>query len=343
MKKIIQATAAFLSIFITLTLLSACGEKQETTGKENEDVVVLRYQQRKGVVDPVDLAADLGYLDGIKLESVGDYKGGPEDIQLTATGEIDFGYTFNGATVKSVAKNVNVISVIGSYGSDDKNFVGAYALKDSDIQNPKDLIGKKIGVNILGAHYEFAIIEYLRNAGLTDDEIKQVELVTIPQSNAEQALRAGQLDAVVLSGPVQDVALNRGGLKQLFFDTDVFGFHFIAGSYVFRKDFVKEHPETVKKFVEGVAKAIEWSKTTPREKVIQRFEKIIKNRNSNETTEFIQYWKSYGISSEGGVLTEKDFQVWIDWLVESGELKAGEIQARDLYTNEFNPYAQKSN
>src|SRR5690606_31560587 len=115
----------------------------------------------------------------------------------------------------------------------------------------------------------------------------------------------------------QDVALNRGGLKQLFSDTDVFGFHFIAGSYVFQKDFVKKHPETVKKFVEGVAKAIEWSKTTPRDEVIQRFEKIIKKRNPNETTEFIQYWKSYGISSEGGVLTEKDFQIWIDWLVES--------------------------
>ena len=34
-----------------------------------------------------------------------------------------------------------------------------------------------------------------------------------------------------------------------------------------------------------------------------------------------------------------DLQTWIDWLVRDGELKKGQLTAKDLYTNEFNPYA----
>jgi len=32
-------------------------------------------------------------------------------------------------------------------------------------------------------------------------------------------------------------------------------------------------------------------------------------------------------------------QTWIDWLVRNGELDEGKLTATDLYTNEFNPYA----
>lgn len=344
MKVTIRVLTIFATISLLFTVLSACSEKKASTvNKENGPV--LRYQQWKNTVEPADLAFDLGYLDDVQFEIVGDYKGGPESIQLTATGEIDFGYAFNGAFVRSASKNVELVSVIGAYGSDDVTFVGAYALEKSNINNPKDLIGKKVGVNILGAHQEFAVIECLRQAGLTEDEIKQVQLVTIPTSNAEQALRAGQIDVILLWSPWKDLALERGGLKQLFTDTEVFGFHFTAGNYFFSKEFVEQNPETVKKFVEGVAKAIEWTRTTPREEVIQRFENIIQNRDANESTDFIQYWKSYGIANEGGVITDEEFDIWIDWLVESGELEAGEVQASDLYTNEFNPYANtpKSN
>ena len=39
------------------------------------------------------------------------------------------------------------------------------------------------------------------------------------------------------------------------------------------------------------------------------------------------------------MIGDKEIQLWIDWLVRNGELPQGKLTAADLYTNEFNPYA----
>jgi ABC-type nitrate/sulfonate/bicarbonate transport system substrate-binding protein len=292
-------------------------------------------------VNPIDLAIDLGYLDGIKMEGVSDYKGGTESIQLVGTGVVDVGWSFNGALVKAHAKDVKLVSVVSNYGSDDVTNISAFVLADSEIREARDLIGKKIGVNVLGAHMEFIIKEYMMQAGLTKKEIEEVQLVTIPHTSAEQALRARQLDVVLLMGAAKDLLLDRGGVRELFSDVEVIGQHFTAGNYFFSKKFVEEKPELVRRFTEAIARTIEWSRVTPREEVISRMERIIQERNPHESIDNLKYWKSFGIAGEGGLIQDEEMQIWIDWLVANGELKEGEVKPQDLYTNEFNPYAKK--
>ncbi|MED3662943.1 ABC transporter substrate-binding protein [Ureibacillus terrenus] len=334
---------SLLFIASILLILTACGESKEDTQKsvsaENKQDTVLEYQSTAGAVSFAELAYALGYLGDIKLEKVGDYKGGPESIQLTATGETDFGSSFNGAIAKSRAQGVKIKSVISYYGSDKDTYLGYYTLETSNIKEAKDLIGKKVGVNILGAHAEIALKQYLKDNGLSEDEIQKVELVVIPTSSAEQILRSGQVDVIALSGIARDKAVENGGLRLLFKDTDLFG-EFVAGTYFFSDKYIEENPDTVRTFVEGVAKAIEWARTTPREEVIAKMEEIIKARPGNETTENVKYWKSTGIASEGGIILEKDFQVWIEWLENNGVIKEGQVKAKDIYTNEFNPYSK---
>jgi len=329
-----------LALGAVLTVFTSCSNGG-TTGVANtkEQDRILEYQSTPGQVSPPELAEALGYLGDVKLKKVSDNVGGPESIQLTANGEIDFGSSFNGAIIKAYAKGVKIKSVVSSYGSDDHYFIGYYVLEDSDIKTARDFIGKKVGVNILGAHHEFTLKQYLRDNGLTEDEIRQVELVVLPRASAEQALRAGQIDVIALSGIFKDRLEDNGGVRLVFKDTDVFG-EFNAGTYFFTEKYIQENPDTVRTFVEGVAKAIEWTKTTPREEVIAMFEKIILAREGNESTENLKYWKSMGISSEGGQIFEKDFDIWIDWLVRNGELQEGQVKAEELFTNDFNPYAK---
>ncbi|WP_169817413.1 hypothetical protein [Caryophanon tenue] len=52
------------------------------------------------------------------------------------------------------------------------------------------------------------------------------------------------------------------------------------------------------------------------------------------------YFKSFGVPTTGGEIIEGDFTIWIDWLIEKGELEEGVIELDDLYTNEFNDYIQ---
>ncbi|MFS0871032.1 ABC transporter substrate-binding protein [Paenibacillus xylanilyticus] len=320
-------------------VLSGCSDPK-TSAKSGEEDQVLQYQSSPGSVSFPELAADLGYLGDLKLESIGDSVGGPESIQLTATKQIDFGSAFNGAIIKSYSQNVKIKSVIGSYGSDEHTYIGAYALEGAPIKSAKDFIGKKVGVNILGAHLEFVLKDYLRQGNLTEKEIEQVTLVTVPSSSAEQVLRNQQIDVVLLSGIGRDRALATGGITEIFRDIDVFGTEFTAGDYFFSEAYIRENPNTVKQFVDGVAKAIDWAQTTPREEVIKRFEDIVNKRERKETTENLKYWKSTGISEKGGVITPSEYGVWIDWLVANGELKEGQVKPEDLYTNEYNPFAK---
>ncbi len=106
---------------------------------------------------------------------------------------------------------------------------------------------------------------------------------------------------------------------------------------VLRKDFIAKNPRTTKQFVDGVARALEWAKTTPRAEVVARFEQIIDKRGRQEDKTAIKFWKSYGVAGQGGLIQDADFTRWIDFLRGRGELKK-DVALTDLYTNEFNPF-----
>jgi len=313
------------------------GVKLATSGNGPEQLE-LRYQGFTGQVTFPELAEDLGLLAPIKLNYVGNTISGPQDIQSAATGDTDYGGAFNGAVIKLIAAKAPIKAVMGYYGTDENTWAGYYVLEDSPIKGPRDLIGKKVAVNTLGAHVEFVLREYLTRGGLTKEEADQVTLVVVPPVSGEQALRQKQVDVATMSSIIRDKALSRGGLRKLFSDYDLFG-KFTAGSYVFSDKFLREKPRTVKKFVEATAQAIEWARSHPREEVIARYTAIINKRHRQEDASAVPYWRSTGIAFPGGVIQGSEFSVWLDWLVKSGQLPAGKLRASDLYTNEFNPFA----
>ncbi|MCZ8523167.1 MULTISPECIES: ABC transporter substrate-binding protein [Paenibacillus] len=341
-------TNAAIAVLLTACLvLAGCGKGQADTASAGAapaggqpEVLELRYQGSPGTVSLPELAEDLGYLAPLKLKWIGNTTSGPQSIQAATTGDTDFGGAFNGAIVKLLAAKAPITALFGYYGEDAKTYNGYYVLEDSPIKGPKDLVGKQIAMNTLGAHHEFMVKEYLHRAGLTNEEIKQVTLLAIPPANGEQVLRQKQVEVSTLGGIYQDKALERGGLRPVFTDLELFG-EFTAGSIVMTNKFIKNNPNTTKQFVEGVAKAIEWSRTTPREEVIARMEKIAKDRGRSEDTSNIKYWKSWGIAGKGGLIAEKEFQVWIDWLVKDGQIKEGQVKASDMYTNRFNPFQEE--
>lgn len=322
-----------MSLVVTL---AACGG--EASAKPGEpETLELRYQGSVGAVTFPELAEELGYLSPLKLAWIGNTISGPQDIQAAATGQTDFGGAFNGAIVKLAAAKAPIKAVIGYYGSDKDSYVGYFVADGSPIKGPRDLIGKKIGVNTLGAHLEAVVKEYLKRGGLTPEEIKQVELVVVPPVNTEQSLRQGQIDVAALSGILRDKALERGGIHPLFKDIDLFG-PFTAGSVVLTEKFIKQNPATVKKFVEAFAKAVEWTQTHSREEVIAKSKEIIAKRKRNEDSTAIEFWKSSGVANKGGVIDAREFQTWIDWLEREGEIKPGQVKAEDVFTNEYNPF-----
>jgi len=297
---------------------------------------VLRYEGNSNTVSIPELAEDLGFLTPLKLEYIGNNAtGGPHSIQSVVTGDIDFGSSFNGPIIKMVAAKAPLRVVVSGYGTDRKTFSGFYTLESSPVQGPRDLIGKKVAMNTLGAHSEFVLREYLVRGGLSQAEINSVTLLVLPPINAEQALRNKQIDAAAISVMLRDKARARGPLKMLFSDYELFG-EFNAGSVVMSARFIAENPKTTRKFVQAVGAALDWAHEHSREEVISRMESIIRKRGRNENTETVHHWQSTGVSTPHGLLTERDFQLWITWMERAGQLQPGQVEPRDVYTNEFN-------
>ncbi|MDQ1006558.1 ABC-type nitrate/sulfonate/bicarbonate transport system substrate-binding protein [Streptomyces sp. V4I23] len=332
-------TASTRRQFLTLLGLSAvavsCGTTATGATSGKGGTKTLRYQGWAGQVTPPELAENLGYLEDVKLEWVGNTISGPQDIQSAATGQTDFGGAFNGAVVKLAANNAPIKAVISYYGSDEHAYNGYYVLKDSPIRSARDLIGKKVGMNTLGAHSEAMLDIYLQRGGLSPTQIGRVEPLVVPPVNTEQSLRQKQIDVAVLGGILRDKALATGGIRPLFTDHELLG-SFSAGTYVMTDRFLKQNPDTARTFVTAVGRAIDWSRSTPHEEVIARMTDIVKKRGRNEDTAPLKYWRSYGVAETAGRITGKELQLWIDWLAERGDIEKGRVALSDLYTNEFN-------
>jgi ABC-type nitrate/sulfonate/bicarbonate transport system substrate-binding protein len=297
----------------------------------------LRYQGWASRVVFPELAEDLGYLEPLKLKWVGNTFSGPQDIQATVTGDTDFGGAFIGAIEKLTAAGAPIKAVIGNSGCDKESWPGLYVLEENPIKGPRDLLGKKIAVNTLGAHDEFMIDQYLQRGGLDPAEIGQVTLVAMPQGNAEQSLRLKQVDAAVLADLFREKAVAAGGLRLLLADYTLFG-RFTSGAYVVTDSLLQSSPNTVHRFVEGTARAIDWVQTHSRADVIARFQDIIRKRSRQDDLTAVTYWKSAGLGGRGGLLSDRNFSIFIDWFRDHGDAAIGALHPRALYTNEFNPY-----
>ncbi len=325
----------------TSSVLAGCALPNGTASSGGDGKrVTLRYQGSANNVTWPELADDLGYFDTVKLKYIGATTSGPQDIQSVATGQSDIGGAFSGAIVKLVEAGSPITAVVNYYGSDDKSYQGFYVREDSTITGPKDLIGKKIAVNTLGAHAEAAVETWLTKAGLSRQEIDKVQLVVLPPNDTEEAIRRGQVDAGALSGILQDRAKAQDDIRELFKDSDLLG-PLNGGQYVLRDDFIAENPEVTRDFTTGVAKAIEWARRTPRTEVIARFTRIVEGRDRNETTDTLKHWKSTGIPAKGGVVTDEDFTQWADWLESAGIVDKSELTPSDIYTNEYNDLAKE--
>jgi ABC-type nitrate/sulfonate/bicarbonate transport system substrate-binding protein len=329
---------------VLLMTASACGvgNAQDSNGSGGYETTTIRYQSSSGgVIDLAEVADALDYLGPLELERLGDVQGGPESLRAVATGQVDYGGAFNGAVAKLTATGAPLKAVISYYGSSGDVDSSLLTLEDSKIMDPEDLVGKKVAVNTLGANAEAVLDTYLREGGLSDEQIDQVTLVPLPGISIEQALRQRQVEAAYLFGALKEMAVERGGVRSLVTDTDLVG-PYNAGSYVLREDFIQRNPRTTEKFVGALAKALRYTQQQPLEKVRGVLATYLEEHGRADQVESLELWRGTGVSSPGGVIRDEDYELWLDWLEAEGEVEPGSIEVPDIYTNEFNPYAEEA-
>lgn len=328
--------AALVALLLTVSV-TGCGFGSASGAQET---TTIRYQGTQGIVNLPELAKALGYLQGIKLKYLGTVQGGPQSLAALMSNQVDYGAAFNGAIAQMASTGAPIKAVLAYYGSSGPVNSALLVKKSSGLHSAKDLIGKKVAVNTLGANAEAVLDTYLARGGLTQAQIKQVTLVPLPGINEEAALREGKVDAAYLFGSLEVSALQRGGLRRLVVDTDLVG-PYNAGSIVMREDFLHSNPDLAKRFVAGMAKAVMFAAQHPANQTRKLLQAWLTKQGRPEDAKALDLWTGTGIATKAGLLRSRDFNLWLSWLRSRGDVKGDSLNASDIYTNTYNPYARK--
>lgn len=291
------------------------------------DDVTIRYLASRGGLDASELAEQLGYFKGtgITLKDVGYAQGGPESLFALAGGSVEIGSAATPAILNSIASGNDFVVAYPTNGVNDAVHSSFEVLPDSPIRTIKDLVGKKIAVNTLGAHLDYTIREAFRSAGLPETS---AQLVVVPGPQLEQVLRSHQVDVAAFGywqTTFEGFANKHGALRTVFTDNQVLGD--IAGGFtVLRRDWVNAHPEAAKTYIKESARALDYAREHPAETQTIIAE-VLKARGENP--EVAQYFAGYGVRP-GGLPTLRDVQFWIDLLTRDGKLRSGQLSAKDI-------------
>jgi ABC-type nitrate/sulfonate/bicarbonate transport system substrate-binding protein len=289
--------------------------------------VKFRYLASQGGLSAHELAAELGYFDGtgITIENVGYATGGPASLIALASGDVEIGSAATSAVLNSIIGGNDFVAAYPSNGINDEVQSIFYVMEDSPIRDIKDIAGKTVAVNTLGAHLDYTIREALHSVGLPSDAANQI---VVPGPQLEQVLRSGQVDVSAFGywqTTFEGAAKQKGGLRAIFDDTDVLG-EIAGGFIVLRRDFIDEHPEAAKVFVEQSERALDYARENP-EETKKIFAKALAERG--EIPDIAQFFRGYGVRP-GGKAVERDLQFWIDVLVREGKLKEGQLSANEI-------------
>ena len=280
--------------------------------------------------------------EGVKVEPVFSLPTnlGTTSVQALLGNNIDIGGAAWPSFINAVARGGKVKAVINmnvTTRDNESGTSGLLVLEDGNIRTIKDLAGKRIGVNGLGAEADYVIRQFLKKNGLS---ISQVELVTLQDDKQEQMLRNRQIDAAGFSGSgglYFEKAVENGGVRQIPGTTnyDTKGESVLSGMG-FRRDFIEKHPDVVRRYIHALdaARRIVYQEFhKDPERVRKAYAEISTQKGGNP--KLAKYFRATRWSPDFPVIVDKDIQWWIDRFVEDGTLKPGQIKPSDIYTNDF--------
>jgi ABC-type nitrate/sulfonate/bicarbonate transport system substrate-binding protein len=299
--------------------------------------VVIRYLSDHGFVPAYELADALGFLKGkgIRLENKGYATGAPQNLAALAAGSIDLASAATPAIINAIAGGAKILSIAPRAGINKDVNSKFFVLDSSLIKDAKDLKGKSIAINVLGAHLDYTIQEYLRMHGLNKDDVR---LVKVDGPELDNALRNRQADVVavgVWQGSFGGKIAAEGGVRVLFTDHDVLG-DIVLGSNFMQKGFIEQHAQAVREFVTASAKAVDWSTEHPDE-ARKLIAEILKKRGEDPAAAV--YWSGYGLRRHA-LYQDHDIKFWLDVLAREGKVKPGQFSPEDIATNKYNADAK---
>jgi ABC-type nitrate/sulfonate/bicarbonate transport system substrate-binding protein len=269
-------------------------------------------------------------------------RGTPEAAALMAAGRADLACLSFPIFAASVLKDavpggMSIIADVFQDGHQGYASNSFFVLEDSPIKTVRDLKGKKVAVNAFSSAVDLELRVVLKKNGL--DPKKDVEIVEVGFPNMGPALREKRVDCVVMVLPFMAVETSKGGLRTLFTGADAFP----TFSVVFmaaRNEFIKEHRDAVKAWVEDYVGMLKWLYTPEnRAKAVEVTAAFTKSPATILNTYFLTPSDYYRDPS--GCIGPRNVQPAIDAMTKEGFLPAAVDMGKYIDTS-FLPHPCKA-
>lgn len=198
---------------------------------------------------------------------------------------------------------VTIVHQLLSFGFDGYYADATVVRADKGINKFTDLKGKVIGVNAIGSTLEQGFRIMARKNGLDPD--RDLTMVEARPPFLAQMVRDDKVQAATLFEPFFQQAMDKGDLKVLFTDNDIYGGPTDYVFMIFSNQFLKAHRQAARDYIADYLRAVNWALDHRAEAV-----KI-----------YAEQWKLPEAVVDSYLLTKKDYLVRRD-----GRVSAKNIQ-----------------
>ncbi|GAA2081053.1 ABC transporter substrate-binding protein [Actinomadura alba] len=255
----LRQVAAALAVLTGAGALTACGSDSGTDGSGGSGGSEIKLGYFPNITHATALVGiQKGFFtkqlgSGVKLTTA-TFNAGPSATEALFSGAIDATYIGPSPAINAWAKSHGkAIKIISGAASG-----GASLVVNPSIKSVEDLRGKTIATPQLGNTQDVALRYYLKQKGLRTDKNGGGDVKVRPQDNAVtlQSFAQGAIDGAWVPEPHASrlVLENKG--KRLLNENDLWpGRKFVVTHLIVRTEFLKSHPDLVKKLVAGSVEA----------------------------------------------------------------------------------------
>jgi NitT/TauT family transport system substrate-binding protein len=233
----------------------------------------------------------------VKLETQ-TFNAGPAAIQAMFAGSLDATYIGPSPTINGWAQSKGqALKIISGATSG-----GASLVVKQGINAAADLKGKTLATPQLGGTQDVALRAWLKDQGLNTDTSGGGDVSIKPQDNGAtlDAFKSGAIDGAWVPEPWATRLVLEGNGKTLVDERTLWpGGQFVTTQLIVSQKFLSDHPDVVKRLLEGQVKANDFVNTNPadaQKAVNDQIEKITQKRMTDAT--LAASWKNLSFTND---------------------------------------------
>jgi NitT/TauT family transport system substrate-binding protein len=276
---------------------------------------------------PVYVAIHNGYFaaEGIEIEF--DYSWETNGVQLVGAGELPFAIASGDQVILARSQGLPIVTFVNWWN---RFPVAVVALKDSGIQSPQDLVGRKVGIpETFGASY-IGWRALASQFGLSDTQLEVIGYGALAK------LTEGQVDASVVYANNEPIQLAQAGYEYTLIPVADYA-TLVSNGLITNEQALQENPDLVRAFARAFLKGLEDTLADP-DAAFEICKWYVDGLDANAAAQravleaSLAYW-------QGQPLGASDPAVWqatADVMLEAGLLTAP-VDAGQAFTNDYLP------